>query len=172
MTAASLSFEAFAARCSALLAADPGPAGRRQVCELLQQVLRDPAFVEAVVPPSTADRELRYRDARLGFCIFAEHKAGAKRGEPHDHGPSWAIYGQAAGVTEMREWELVAPPRADQPGKVREAKRYLMTPGSAHVYDEGVLHSPSREGATRLIRIEGMNLETLRAARPKYEVAG
>lgn len=165
-----LTFEQFACECSRLLKAEPGPAGRQKVCELLSQMLQDPAFVEAVVPMRTTDRELRYEDPELKFCIFAEHKSGAKVGEPHDHGPSWAIYGQAAGVTEMSEWAVVEPPRPDSPGKVRRLRRYTMTSGSAYVYNEGVLHSPSRTAPTRLIRFEGMNLAALRGARPKYEV--
>ena len=34
-----------------------------------------------------------------------------------------------------------------------------MKVGDAHLYDTGVLHSPRREGSTRLLRIEGMNME-------------
>jgi len=166
----SLTFEQFAKRCSDLLKAEPSPAGRQKVCELLKEMLHDPEFVQAVVPESTIDRELRYEDPELKFCIFAEHKSGAKVGEPHDHGPSWAIYGQAAGVTEMNEWEVVEPAVGDQLGRIREVKTYTMTPGTAYVYNEGVLHSPSRTAPTRLIRFEGINLEALRAKRPKYEV--
>ena len=59
-----------------------------------------------------------------------------------------------------------------RPGKVRKARVYSMTPGSAYVYNEGVLHSPSRTAPTRLIRVEGVNLDQFRALRPEYvEVA-
>lgn len=165
-----MTFEQFARECSELLTQETGPVGRQKVCDLMQQVLRDPAFVEAVVPERTTDRELRYQDPKLGFCIFAEHKSGARTGEPHDHGPSWAIYGQAAGVTQMSEWTVVSPAEGDRPGKVRRSRHYEMAPGAAYVYNEGVLHSPSRTGPTRLVRIEGMNLAALRSQRPKYEV--
>ena len=37
-----------------------------------------------------------------------------------------------------------------------------MLPGDAYLYDVGVLHSPRREGATRLLRIEGMNMEKVK----------
>ena len=37
----------------------------------------------------------------------------------------------------------------------------------AHVYNEGDLHSPRREGSTRLIRIEGTNMDKVR--RLSYE---
>jgi hypothetical protein len=32
----------------------------------------------------------------------------------------------------------------------------------AHVYNEGDLHSPRREGPTRLIRIEGTNMDKVK----------
>jgi hypothetical protein len=37
----------------------------------------------------------------------------------------------------------------------------------AHVYNEGDLHSPRRDGPTRLIRIEGRNMD--KVARLRYE---
>ena len=160
----------FAKEASALLRADPGPNGRAQVCELLKKVLSDKAFVDKYIPENTAERELLYEDPILKFCIFAEQKTGAKTGAPHDHGPSWAIYGQAAGVTEMAEWEIVEAAKDGKPGKIRKLRSYSMTPGTAYVYNEGLLHSPSRTGPTRLVRFEGMNLDALRASRPVFDV--
>lgn len=55
----------------------------------------------------------------------------------------------------------------NKPGKVRKLREYTLTPGLAHVYNEGDMHAPSRKGPTRLIRIEGTNLEKI--ARVKYE---
>ena len=164
--------EAFARQCSALLKAGPGPAGRQQVCDLLKPLLADPSFVEQYVPESTSERELLYEDPELKFCLFAEHKHGAKVGKPHDHGPSWAIYGQAAGVTEMTVWEVLEPATDGKPGKVRRQDTYTMTPGSAFVYNEGVLHSPSRTAPTRLVRFEGVNLDQFRELRPEYLLVG
>ena len=37
--------EQFATACHRILKADPGPAGRQQVCTLLQEVLQDEQFV-------------------------------------------------------------------------------------------------------------------------------
>lgn len=36
---------------------------------------------------------------------------------------------------------------------------YTLTPAMAHLYNEGDLHSPRRDGPSRLIRIEGKNME-------------
>ena len=45
---------------------------------------------------------------------------------------------------------------------------YELTPGVAHVYNEGVVHSPRRDGDTKLIRIEGRDLTKI--SRDKFEV--
>lgn len=158
--------EQFAASCHDILTAEPGAAGRAKVCALLQEVLKDREFVEKNLNDRTPERKILYEDPELKFCILAHHYRGAKTSPPHDHGPSWAIYGQAAGETEMNDYELLEPAGADKPGKVRKVRTYKLTPGVAHVYNEGDLHSPSRADSTRLIRIEGVNMETVR--RHKY----
>ena len=150
------------------LKATPGPGGRRRVCELLQKALRDPAFIAATFNVSTPERQLLHEDPELGFCILAHYNQDAKHGAPHDHGPSWAIYGQAAGETQMTDWDVVEPASADQPGKVRHRRTYKLAPGQVHLYNEGDVHSPSRAAPTRLLRIEGTNLERVR--RRKYEI--
>lgn len=161
--------EQFAAKCRDILKAEPGPAGREKVCAALRDVLKDDAFVRQHLDDKTSERELLYEDPELGFCILAHHYQGPKVSPPHDHGPSWAIYGQARGETEMSDYELLDPATADQPGKVRKIRTYKLTPGVAHVYNEGDLHSPTRTASTRLIRIEGVNMEKVR--RLKYQAA-
>jgi hypothetical protein len=152
----------FAADCHAALAADSGPRGREAVRKLLIRALKDEAFVAKHIPPDAdAERKILYEDPELGFCICAHAYQGAKRGSPHDHGPTWAIYGQVAGETEMTDWKLVTPPRDGQPGKVRLSRRYKLTPGEAHAYGVGDVHAPLRDGPTRLLRIEGRNTEKL-----------
>jgi hypothetical protein len=72
------------------------------------------------------------------------------------------FYGQARGKTVMSDWELLEPATELKPGKVRLVKEYTLTPGVAHLYNEGDLHSPRRDGPTKLIRIEGRNLDHIR----------
>jgi predicted metal-dependent enzyme (double-stranded beta helix superfamily) len=157
------SLEQFASECSSILKADPGPAGREQVRALLEKVLVDADFVAAHLgPDNTEARKVLYEDPDLGFCICAHVHLGPKASPPHDHGPTWAIYGQAKGVTTMSEWRKVKPAAGDEPGQVALEKRYDMEPGAAVVYNEGVLHSPKRDGETRLIRIEGKNITTVK----------
>lgn len=157
----------FAADCQRLLKAEPGAPGRARVCELLAASLRDPAFVREVVDDTTSERQVRYEDPELGFCIFGHRYEGARKDvAPHDHGPSWAIYGQAAGETLMTDYALLEPASKEKPGKVRAVRSYAIQPGMAHLYNEGDLHAPLREGPTRLVRIEGTNMD--RVQRLKY----
>lgn len=159
--------ESFSAECHRLLKAEPGPAGREKVCVLLQDVLKDQDFVATHLSDNCPERNIIYEDAELGFCILAHYNQGAKESPPHDHGSTWAIYGQAEGLTEMTDWELVEPAGEGKVGKVRRAKVYTLNPGDAYVYNEGDLHSPRRESVTKLIRFEGVNTETIQ--RYRYE---
>jgi hypothetical protein len=158
----SWTLEAFAAACQRALSEDPGPEGRKKVCAIVQDVLKDEAFVARHVGDDGPERKILYEDPTLGFCILAHAYHGAKESNPHDHGPSWAIYGQARGETVMSDWTLVEPAAENKPGKVRLARSYTLKPGMAYVYNEGDLHSPRREGPTRLIRIEGTNMDKVR----------
>jgi predicted metal-dependent enzyme (double-stranded beta helix superfamily) len=157
----------FASECHRILSADPGPEGRQQVCTRLREILKDDEFVATHLGDDMPERKILYEDPELGFCILAHVNQGAKESPPHDHGPTWAIYGQARGETEMTDWEVVEPASERKPGKVRRAKTYTLAPGMAYVYNEGDLHSPRRQSATRLIRIEGLNMDTVR--RLRYE---
>jgi hypothetical protein len=162
--------EQYSADCRAALLKDPGPAGRELVRQYTAKASTDPEFVAKYLGPDAhEDRKILYEDPDLHFCILAHVYQGARTSPPHDHGPSWAVYSQVAGETEMTDWRLVEKPADGRPGKVEKVRTYTLTPGIAHVYNEGDLHSPRREGDTRLIRIEGRDLTKVK--RDKFEIA-
>lgn len=166
----SYTLEQLAADCHDALAVDPGPAGREVVRRHLERALADKAFVETHLgDQNTTPRRVVYEDPDFGFCIVAHVYEGAKGGEPHDHAGTWAIYGQAKGTTEMTEWRKLRAAEDDKPGLVAPLKSYALKPGMAVVYNEDMLHSPERAGSTRLIRIEGRNLDGVK--RDRYEIA-
>ena len=145
-----------------IVAADPGPDGRKKVCALVQTACADEAFVAKHLPADGPERKILYEDPDLKFCILAHVYRDAKESAPHDHGPTWAIYGQAVGQTVMSDWDMVEPASEGHVGKVRLRRNYTLTPGMAYVYNEGDLHSPRRDGPTRLIRIEGRDVTKIR----------
>jgi predicted metal-dependent enzyme (double-stranded beta helix superfamily) len=154
--------ERFSAECHWILKQDPSAEGRKKVCALVQDVLKDDDFIKTYLDDEVPERKVLYEDPELGFCILGHVYHGAKDSNPHDHGPSWAIYGQARGETVMTDYAPVARPADGQPGKARRLKDYTLTPGMAYLYNEGDLHSPRRDGPTRLIRIEGKNMDKVR----------
>lgn len=164
----STTLEQFAAVCRTALTNQPGFAGREQVRKLVEQALADRQFVQRYIPEGTPERHVLYEDPELGFTILAHGYVGAKGSKPHDHGPSWAIYGQAAGETIMTDWDCLARPTDGTPGRAAYNHEYVMKPGDAYLYDVGVLHSPERKSDTRLLRIEGLNMAKVK--RFPYEV--
>lgn len=159
------SFDQFSAECRRILGADSGPAGREKVCALVKEVLKDERFVaDNIDRGDIPERKVVYEDPDLGFCILFHAYSTKKQSSPHDHGPSWAIYGQARGETLMEDFELVEPARDGKPGKVRQVRSYSLTPGAAYLYNEGDLHAPRRDGPTRLLRIEGTNMDRVKRA--------
>lgn len=154
--------------CRTLLQEKPGPEGRKLIAAHLQDLLTDAETTKDLVPFTAGERDLLYQDPELGFCILAHNYADPKTTSPHDHGPSWAIYAQVRGETEMREYDLVQEASENTPGKVKVNKTYQMRPGDAYVYDEGVLHAPTRTTPTSLLRIEGTDMSKVK--RLKYEL--
>jgi predicted metal-dependent enzyme (double-stranded beta helix superfamily) len=145
-----------------IIAAEPGPKGREKVCELVRKACNDAEFVAKHLPENGPERKILYEDPEYGFCILAHVYHGAKESAPHDHGPTWAIYGQASGETVMSDWDKLAPASENEPGKVKLRREYTLSPGMAYVYNEGDLHSPRRADTTRLIRIEGRDVTKIR----------
>ena len=156
-----------------VLEAEAGSAGRRRVALLVTGALKDPAFVAEhlkVRAEGSDPREVLYEDAKLGFCICAHVYEANANGKPHDHGASWAIYGQATGVTEMTDWNIVEQGDGEKPTLVVPGRVYEMKPGDAHFYDIGQVHSPRRAMPVKLIRIEGANLDHVQRSNIKAKV--
>ena len=106
--------EEFSAEAHRILAADPGPEGRKKICELVSRASTDPEFVAKYLPDDGPERKILYEDPELGFCILGHVNQGAKASQPHDHGPTWAIYGQAEGETIMTDWAKVDAGQRDR----------------------------------------------------------
>ena len=118
--------EELAAAVRRALESDPGPAGRETVRRLVEDALGDETFVRTHLGDDVPERKVLYEDPALGFCILAHVYRGAKESGPHDHGPSWAIYGQAAGETVMSDWTVLERPTDDRPGKDRLSRSYAL----------------------------------------------
>jgi hypothetical protein len=151
--------EQFTAAVRTALQSDPGPKGREKVRLLLEEALKDKSFAAKYLPDGGPERETIYRDPQLNFCLLAYCPRESHKSKPHDHGPTWAIYGQALGETEMKDFEIVDRAAPGKTGTARELRTYVLKPGMAHLYNEGQLHGIHFNGGARILRVEGAPLE-------------
>ena len=160
--------EQFSADIRAALKADPGVGSKHAICKLVSKVLLDESFVDKHLRAEDCKpRKVLYEDPELGFCVCGHVYEKPAHGQPHDHGSSWAIYGLAVGDTEMTDWRIVRKGDGTNPTLVEPEKVYVLKPGDAHFYDVGVVHSPKRDGLTKLVRIEGENLDRIKRSNIK-----
>jgi hypothetical protein len=160
--------EQLASDIRASLKADPSVAGKEKVCGLVSKACLDKEFVaQHLTPEACKPRKVLYEDPELGFCICGHVHEDKAVGKPHDHGISWAIYGQAVGETMMTDWKIVQKGEGETASLVEPVRTYAMQPGDVRLYDVGVVHSPNRQKPTKLIRIEGANLDHVKRSNIK-----
>ena len=152
----------FIADCRTSLARDPGPAGREQVRQNLERLLANQDFIKEYCGDD-APRGLKvlHEDDKLGFQVLAHINDKARVSPPHDHGASWAIYGQATKYTDMIEWEREDNGSDPKHAKLKPAKKYRLTPGHAGIYQDGAIHSIDYPDAARFVRVTGTDLEKI-----------
>ncbi|HEX2216464.1 MAG TPA: hypothetical protein VHG27_07220 [Xanthobacteraceae bacterium] len=156
--------------CRSALSRDPGPAGREEVRRNLERLLSERDFIERYCGDDAAQGlKVLHEDPELGFQILAHINEKARVSPPHDHGASWAIYGQATGYTDMTEWERVDGGSDAEHADLRPVKKYRLTPGHAGIYQDGAIHSIDYPPKARFIRVTGTNLD--RIPRVSFDLA-
>ena len=160
--------EQLASDIKATLKTDPGAAGKQKICGLVSKACLDKEFVaQHLTAEACKPRKVLYEDPELGFCICGHVHEDKAVGKPHDHGKSWAIYGQAVGETMMTDWKITQKGESGDASLVEAVTTYSMQPGDVRLYDVGVVHSPNRQKPTKLIRIEGANLDHVKRSNIK-----
>ncbi|MDC1133342.1 hypothetical protein OAT42_00290 [Alphaproteobacteria bacterium] len=149
---------------------DGVPNGSYQICYFVAKALMDKNFAPDNLPNRAKGenpRKVLYEDNNSGFCICGHVYDTEAIGFPHDHGSSWAVYGQAEGETEMTDWDILEDQQDDETIYVKASKTYIMKPGDVHFYGVGHVHSPVRKDPVRLLRIEGVNLDNIKRSNIK-----
>jgi predicted metal-dependent enzyme (double-stranded beta helix superfamily) len=154
--------------CRETLKRDPGRAGRERIRVLLERLLKDKDFIAAHCSDRTPKGLfVLHDDAELGFQILAHINEKARRSPPHDHGASWAIYGQARSYTEMTEYERVDDRADPATAKLKTTKTYRLDPGQAGIFQDGAIHSIDYPDGSQFVRVTGTNLD--RIARSSFD---
>ena len=156
----------FVADSRAALKRDPGPNGREEVRRNLERLLANKDFVEKYCGEQVPrGLKVLYEDPELGFQVLAHINDKARVSPPHDHGASWAIYGQASHYTDMIEWEREDDGSKPGEAKLKPMKKYRLLPGHAGIYQDGKIHSIDYPDRARFIRVTGTNLDNIQRVR-------
>jgi predicted metal-dependent enzyme (double-stranded beta helix superfamily) len=156
----------FITDCHATLKSDPGPAGREKIRVQLERLLQNPDFVAQHCGESVPyGLHVLHEDPELGFHILAHLNEKARVSPPHDHGESWAIYGQAVSFTDMTEWERVDNGTDSAKAQLKPTRTYRLNPGHAGIFQNGAIHSIDYPDKSRFVRITGTNLDKITRAR-------
>ena len=155
-------FDRFCAEVREVLKSDPGPGGREKARKLLEKLLADKDFVARECGPD-ARPGIRtiHRDKETGFNVLVHVYADGKKGPPHDHGRSWAIYGQAAEWTDMTVWRRKDDGAKDGFADVEPVRSFRLAPGQAGTFEPGDIHSIHFPSGARFVRVTGTDLDAI-----------
>jgi len=132
----------------------------------MERLLVDPGFVKQYFGD---DQPLGLKRIHVepgsGFEVMTYRYNEARKSNPHDHGESWAIYGQVAEYTEMTEWDRLDNGADPEHAKLKPNPSYRLTPGKAGVYYGRQLHSTATPVNTRYLRVTGTDLENIERLR-------
>ena len=156
------SFEQFCADCRAALKEDASEAGHEKVRRNLERLLVDEAFLAAECGPE-AEPGIRtlYKDDETGFNVLVHIYEKGKSGPPHDHGTSWAVYGQAQGWTDMTLWSRLDNGKDDAKAELKKDRTFRLEPGMAGTFEVGQIHSIRFPDGTKFMRVTGTDLDSI-----------
>ena len=137
--------------------------GRERIRQKLELLLCDAGFCAAYVgPDSDSGVSQIFEDPNLHFCVLAYNMAESHTSPPHDHGGSWAVYGQAAGYTDMTIWSAADPSekRGDAKGddNIEPVRTFRLEPGQAGLFDVREIHSIQYPDSSKFVRVTGVDM--------------
>ena len=153
----SYSLDDFCDETRAILLQNDGHDGRESVRQKLELLLNDPAFCSTYVgPDSDPGVNQIFEDSNLKFCVLTYNMAEPRTSPPHDHGRSWAVYGQAAQYTDMTIWSAAG----NDDGRIEPVRQFRLEPGQAGLFDAGEIHSIEYPDDAKFVRVTGVDMST------------
>lgn len=151
----------FVKGCRDALSTDSGSQGRERVRKLLEELLKNEEFLQAYCVAPSPGLYTLHEDTALGFHVLAHVNENPRISPPHDHGESWAIYGQATQYTDVTEWTRTDDGTTLGHAALQPMKRYRLSPGNAAIYQDGVIHSIDYPARSCFVRVTGTNLDRI-----------
>jgi len=161
------SFGDFCADCAAH--ADAGAEGRETIRQCVERLLAQTDFIAERFGPTAAEGiDVVYEDGASGLQVLTHVYATGKESPPHDHGESWAVYGQAVAHTDMTVWRRSDDGTKTGHAKVEPARTYRLDPPMAGTFEPGEIHSIRFPAGARFLRVTGKDLKQI--ATRRYDV--
>ncbi len=141
--------------------------GREIIRQKLELLLRDAAFCAAYVgPDSDLGVSQIFEDPNLHFCVLAYNMAESRTSPPHDHGGSWAVYGQVAGYTDMTIWSAAGSCDGKghgegvgkDDGNIEPVRTFRLEPGQAGLFDVREINSIQYPDGSKFVRVTGVDM--------------
>lgn len=165
----SYEFQDFIDDVRATLRRGQGKAEVEAVRGQLARLLANPEFVERSCGTGAKPGLHRiHADPELGFEVLAYVNEKARKSPPHDHGASWAVYGQAISHTDMTEYRRTDDSSVPGKATLEETRRYRLHPGEVGVFMGREIHAIDYPAESRFIRVTGTNLD--RIERSAYDL--
>lgn len=154
--------EQFCADAQGAIRKDKGNAGRETIRKNLGRLLANPAFIaEHCSPDAPRGTNLLYRDPEFGFDVLAHCFDKGAKSPPHDHGPSWAIYGQARGHTDVTVWQRKDDGKKAGHAELGVREEYRLNTGDVGCFHPGDIHTVDFTAGSRYIRVTGTDLNAV-----------
>jgi hypothetical protein len=139
----------------------------------LARLLANPAFVEHTCGAGAKPGLHRIHvDPELGFEVLAYVNEKPRQSPPHDHGASWAVYGQAVSHTDMTEYRRVDDGSVPGKAKLEETRRYRLNPGEVGMFLGREIHAIDYPAESRFVRVTGTNLDRIERNAYDLETGG
>ncbi len=152
--------EAFCGDARTLLKADSSPAGVEQVRKKMEVLVRDADFIKQHFHDGMKYGPHRiFVDPELGFEVLAYRAEKARHSPAHDHGDSWALYGQIRDYTEMTEYNRLDDGKDPDNAKLGIKSKYKLEAGQVGTYWGSQLHSTFTPVDCCYLRLTGTDLE-------------
>ena len=148
--------------CRSAIDPDTRKADLEKVRLSLEQLLENQQFVQAHCgPDAEVGTHTIYRDPEIDFMVLAHINDKGRTSPPHDHGASWAIYGQTVEHTNMTEYTRNDDGSKDGYAELEKRRSYRLDPGMAGMFGPHEVHSINFPDGARFIRITGTDLTRL-----------
>ena len=152
----------FCADIHGILVAENNSSGREKVRTQLEKLLTNQDFIEQFCSRDKKPGVYRLNEDPTTNAVVLAHIMGdGHTSPPHDHGSSWAAYGQAVEYTDMTEWQRIDDENDAGKAKLEQTKTYRLDPGQVGLFDVGKIHSISYPDGARFVRVTGTDLDRI-----------